>query len=327
MSEIDLLTVGRVNLDLYSQQVGVPFEDVAGWDAMVGGSPTNVAIAATRLGVRAGVFTAVGDDLAGDWVLRALEQQGVETAFTMRKSGPHTSLALLAQLPPDYPLSFYRHDPADVHLTIREAAGLPLADVRLILVSADALARGSTAETCDWIFQRAHELEKIVYLDLDLRQVNWSDLDAYAAAVAPQVARTSVVLGTIEEFAALLGLSGSMPDEQEVLEAVRVRLADDPTRLLIVKQGRSGATFQQGRRSFRVPATTVDEVCSVGAGDSFAAGLIDARLRGADWREAACLASACAAITVSRSGCSSGFPYAQELEREVVQEQLVHGRR
>jgi 5-dehydro-2-deoxygluconokinase len=61
--DLDLLTVGRVNLDLFGQQTGAEFADVAGWDAMVGGSPANVAVAAARLGVRAGLLTAVGEDL------------------------------------------------------------------------------------------------------------------------------------------------------------------------------------------------------------------------------------------------------------------------
>jgi 5-dehydro-2-deoxygluconokinase len=326
VSEIELLTVGRVNLDLYAQQVTVPFEDVGGWDAMVGGSPTNVALAATRLGVRAGVFTAVGDDLVGDWVLRALEREGVETSLVRRKPGPHTSLALRAQEPPDHPLIFYRHDPADIYLTVAEAATLPLTDVQVVLVSADSLARGSTVDASRWILENARELDRTIHLDLDLRRVNWPDLATYATAVGPAAERADVVLGTIEEYSALLELEADAP-ENSVLDAIRDRLGNDPARLLIVKQGRKGATFQTGDQRFHIPAEAVREASTVGAGDSFAAGLIRARLNGAAWPEAGHIASACAAITVSRFGCSSGFPHLHELEPRIEAQVVMDGGR
>ena len=58
----DLITVGRVTMDLFARDIGAPFEEVSGFDTSVGGSPTNVAIAAARLGLRAIAFTGVGDD-------------------------------------------------------------------------------------------------------------------------------------------------------------------------------------------------------------------------------------------------------------------------
>ena len=117
----DLITVGRVTMDLHAQNIGAPFEEVVGFDTMVGGSPTNVAIGSARLGLRTIAFTGVGDDLVGDFVLRYLRDEGVATAHVARKSGKHTSLALVAIQPPDrFPLTFYREDPSDIHLTVED---------------------------------------------------------------------------------------------------------------------------------------------------------------------------------------------------------------
>lgn len=322
MSDLDLITVGRVNLDLYSQQAGAEFVDCGGWDAMVGGSPTNVAVAGSRLGLRTAAFTAVGEDLVGDWVLAFLAREGVDVRFVARKRGPHTSLALRAQLPPDHPLAFYRHDPADIHLTVSEAAALPLDSSAAVLFSADALARGSTSDACRWLLAAAQEATQTTYLDLDLREVNWRDLDAYATSVSGVVADVDVVLGNEAEFVRLLGL-GAGQIGPAIVDNVRERLPAVIRQVIVVKQGDRGATVIVNGEAAAVESYPVTEASSVGAGDSFAAGLIRARLLGADWQEACEFASACAAITVSRLGCSTGFPRAEDVERFLAQHSHV----
>jgi 5-dehydro-2-deoxygluconokinase len=322
--DLDLLTIGRVNFDLYARQAGVEFAEVTSWDAMVGGSPANVAIAAARLGLRTAILTAVGEDPVGDWVLRALAREGVETAFVARKRGPHTSLALRAQLPPDHPLAFYRHDPADVHVTAEDAAALPLERTRALLASADAFARGSMPAACAAVLRRAGELGKTVFMDLDLREVSWPDLDAYAAVVGEAIERADVVIGTEAEYAALLGLASSA-GEHAIAEAVEARISRAAGRVVIVKQGERGALAFAGADVVPIAAFPIAEASTVGAGDSFAAGLVRARLRGMDWAQAGRFASACAAITVGRLGCSAGFPRLDEVVDLTQREVLVSG--
>lgn len=323
MPDLDLLTVGRVNLDLYAQQVGVQFVDVTGWDAMVGGSPTNTALAAARLGVRAGLLSAVGDDLVGEWVLRALGDAGVDTRYVVRKRGPHTSLALRAEVPPEHPLVFYRHDPADIHVTVLDVACAPVEDARVVLVSADALARGTMAMAGISVLRRARVCRKAaVYLDLDLREVNWLDLDAYAGTVRLILDDLDMILGTEDEFAALVGgEAGALAGEIE--GRVRELVAERPGLVAVLKRGAQGATVLSASQTIHVPARVVKEASTVGAGDSFAAGLIAARIDGSGWEQAVLFASACAAITVSRPGCSAGFPRREEVEKLLGEEAMA----
>ena len=72
----DLITMGRVGVDLYPEQIGVSLADVRTFAKSLGGSPTNVAVAAARLGARAAVITQVGDDPFGPYVRRALRDFG-----------------------------------------------------------------------------------------------------------------------------------------------------------------------------------------------------------------------------------------------------------
>jgi 5-dehydro-2-deoxygluconokinase len=322
--DVELLTVGRVNLDLYAQQVGVEFAEIAGFEAMVGGSPVNVAIAASRLGVAAGVFTAVGMDPVGDWVLRSLRREHVNTELVARKPDAHTSLALLAQQTPDHSLAFYRHNPADIHLTVGEAAAIPLDGIPALLVSADSLARGSTAAAAASLLRHARALEMTVYVDLDLRDVNWSDRASYASEVEGAIDEADVVLGTEDEFAALLRLGVDF-DPDALAETVGELASSRPDRVIVLKRGDRGATIFTEAEPAQVEPFTVSEASTVGAGDSFAAGLIYGRLNGFEWRAAGHFAAACAAITVSRFGCSAGFPQLKEVTDLIAQNTFVPG--
>lgn len=320
---IDLLAIGRANLDLYSQDIGAPFEDVTGFDAMVGGSPTNIAIGVSRLGMRSAILTAVGTDRTGDFVLRYLNDEGVITEFVPRIEGKLTSLALLGVQPPDaFPLSFYREDPADIYLRSSDVDAVDLSTVRAIEVSGNALARGDCAGAVRHLLRGATARGITVYMDVDLRPSEWADPIDYGAAIRSVLTDVDVLIGTEEEFFAAF-----MPDPGPVMTGDRIpedampelastvsALLDDRPGVIVTKRGPNGATVESTDGSIDVPGFEVDVVNTVGAGDSFAAGLIRSRLRGLGWEEAVRFANACGAITVTRHGCATALPTADEVE-------------
>src|SRR5918999_5899258 len=105
----DVITMGRVSVDLYPEQIGVPLAEVASFAKSLGGSPTNVAVAAARLGRRAAIITKVGDDPFGDYVRRALTGFGVDASLVGTHPTLRTPLAFCEIFPPDrFPLLFYR---------------------------------------------------------------------------------------------------------------------------------------------------------------------------------------------------------------------------
>jgi hypothetical protein len=80
-SELEVVTMGRVSVDLYPEQIGVPLAEVRTFNKSLGGSATNVAVAAARLGRRTAVVTKVGDDGFGEYVRIALEGFGVYSGW------------------------------------------------------------------------------------------------------------------------------------------------------------------------------------------------------------------------------------------------------
>lgn len=318
----DLVTMGRVNMDLYAQDVGAAFEDITGFDAMVGGSPSNIAIATSRLGLRSAALTAVGDDRVGDYVLRYFRDEGVATEFVPRKAGKLTSLALLGVQPPShFPLSFYREDPADIHLTIEDIDAVPLDQVRAIQLSGNAYSRGTCADAARYLTERARDLGLTSFIDLDLRPTDWQHPRSFGITMRSILPLVDVAIGTEEEFyAALMAdpepvmAGGRVPDgDHDELDRRVTGLIEGGIRAIALKRGERGVTIVLPDGRLDVPGFAVEVVNTVGAGDAFAAGLIRSRLTGWDWRDAARFANACGAIEVTRHGCSAAFPTHDEV--------------
>ena len=319
----DLITVGRVNMDLFAQDIGAAFEDITGFDAAVGGSPTNVAMATSRLGLTAVAFTAVGDDTVGDFVLRYLRDTGVVTDYVARKPGKRTSIALVGIQPPDrFPLTFYRDDPADIYLTVDDAAGLPVGETKAVLLSGNAFSRGTCADAARCVAEMAGRPDVVTFMDLDLRPTDWSHPHSFGLTLRPVLPLVDVVIGTEEEFFALLApdpgavaAGGSLPDpDRQLLEALVSELLDSGTvATVVLKRGAAGVTVLTGGDRIDVPGFAVDAVNTVGAGDLFASGLIWSRLNGQDWYQSCRFGNACGAIVVTRHGCAVAFPTYDEV--------------
>ena len=72
---LDVITIGRSSVDLYGQQIGSRLEDVSSFAKSVGGSPTNIAIGAARLGLKVGLITAVGNEQFGRFIREQLQRE------------------------------------------------------------------------------------------------------------------------------------------------------------------------------------------------------------------------------------------------------------
>ena len=319
----DLITVGRVNMDLFSQEVGAEFADIPGFDTAIGGSPSNIAVATSRLGLKSVAFTAVGEDRVGDYVLRYLRDDGVVTDFIPRKPGKLTSLAMLGVQPPDrFPLAFYRDDPADIHLTVDDAALLPISQTRAVLLSGNAFSRGTCVEASRWVADAAVAADLTVFMDLDLRPTDWSHPRAFGLTLRTLLPFVDVLIGTEEEFFALLApepepasSGGSLgPDDHAPLEAlISDLMAAGTVKTIVLKRGSRGAEVIGDGDRLEVPGFPVEVVNTVGAGDAFASGLIWSRLQGWDWFQSCRFANACGALVVTRHGCAAAFPTYEEV--------------
>jgi 5-dehydro-2-deoxygluconokinase len=315
----ELFTLGRCSIDLYSQDIGAAFPDIRTFGAYLGGSPLNIAVGAARLGVRAALLSAVGEDQVGDFVLEGLKREGVDTTFIPRKPGTRTPAVLLAIQPPDrFPITFYRDNPADVQLGIADIAAAPIEQARALVLNGSALARDPSRSATLSAARRARAAGVTVYLDLDFRADVWPDPLAFGLSVRALLRDIDVVLGTEEEINAACLTSAeqvvvrhSMITAPEIagdLEANTATLLAE-VEVVVRKEGSRGCTvFGRGEAPLNVPGFPVRVVSVLGAGDAFAGGLVTGRLRGLDWQESARLGNACGAVVVGEIGCSHFAP-------------------
>ncbi len=318
---VDLITVGRVSLDLFALDIGAEFQDITGFETGVGGSPVNIAIGASRLGLKSIAFTAVGDDPVGQFVHRFLENEQVNTDFIPIKAGRRTGMAVVGVQPPDrFPLLFYRENPADIHLTIEDAKQLPLDQVRALSLSGTALSQGGAYDVSLYLAEEASTRAIMTFIDLDLRPDQWSHPLAFGLHLRRALPLCDVIIGTEEEFYAALSpkpeavMAGeNVTDLKELHSLLRDYANKHGARLLLKRGDRGVRLYQQGAHT-DVPGFPVAVVNTVGAGDGFASGLIYGWARGWRWEEAARFANACGALVVSRHGCARALPNRREVE-------------
>jgi 5-dehydro-2-deoxygluconokinase len=323
----DLITMGRSSIDLYANDIGAPFEEVDSFAAYVGGSPTNIAVGARRLGLEVALLTAVGDDKVGDFILKFLRDEGVETRYIPRKPGTRSSAVLLGIEPPDrFPLVFYRDNAADIQLTIDDVLATPIAEAGALEISGTGLSREPSRSATFFAAEQARRSGRTVYLDLDFRADQWHDPRAFGVTVRALLPLVDVAIGTEEEInAAMVQDPGDIVIRDQQISAPQIR-GDIDTNIagilslpngpeaLVVKRGARGATIHlRTGETIEAPGFPVEVHNVLGAGDAFAAGFIYGRTKGWDYYLSARLGNACGAIVVTRHGCANFMAFEDEV--------------
>ncbi len=311
-ADLELLTVGRISIDLYCDQIG------AGWDAArtfskaVGGSPTNVAIAAARLGHRAAVYTKVGADPFGEVAIAELRDFGVDTRYVATEPETVTPLAFGVLDPPeDPPLLFRREPPApDLQLRLGEVDREIVATVPMLWVTGSALSQEPSRSTVEAMLE-ARARRRHTVLDLDYRPTFWSSREEAQSKIGAALDHATIAVGNREECAVAVGSD----DPAEAAARLRRRGVE----LAIVKLGGDGVlvSSDEGERLVEPPA--IEVLCGLGAGDAFGGALCHGLLSGWPPERAVAFANAAGGIVASRLLCSEAMPY----EHEVLE--LVEG--
>lgn len=302
----DVLTMGRVGVDIYPLQVGVGLEDVQTFGKFLGGSATNVAVAAARHGRRAAVVTRTGDDPFGRFVHRALRDLGVDDSHVTAVPGLPTPVTFCEIFPPDhFPLWFYRQPKApDLCL---EAADLDLHAVRtagVFWATVTGLSQepSRAAHHAAWA---ARARRRFTVLDLDYRPMFWASAEEAHAEVARALPHVTVAVGNLDECAVAVG-------EREPDAAAKALLAAG-VELAVVKQGPRGVLALTATERVEVAPMPVAVVNGLGAGDGFGGALCHGLLAGWPLRQVLRFANAAGAIVASRLECSTAMPTTAEV--------------
>ncbi len=300
--------MGRVGVDLYPEQIGVPLAEVRTFAKSLGGSATNVAVGAARLGRRAAVITKVGDDGFGTYVRAALRGFGVDARWVGTHPSLRTPVVFCEIFPPDhFPILFYREPKApDMDIRADELDLEAIAAAPLLWTTGTGLS-DEPSRTATLVALDA--ARGIRVHDLDHRPALWRDGADAQGWAREAIRRATVVVGNLDEVEMATG-------QRDADAAARVLLDLGPE-LAVVKMGPAGALART--RDERVTAGTIPTriVCGLGAGDAFGAALCHGVLAGWPLERTLRFANAAGAIVASRLACADAMPTADEVERLV----------
>lgn len=317
MSEpFDVITMGRVSVDLYPEQIGVPLEEVTSFAKSLGGSPTNVAVAAARLGARAAAVTKVGDDPFGNYVRRAVEGFGVDARWVSTDRGLRTPLAFCEIHPPDdFPLLFYREPKApDMNLARSDLDLEEIHRARLLWTTGTGLSQEPSRSATLIALEARHGLLHggISIHDLDHRPMFWADEADARHWALEALKHATVVVGNQTEVEVAVGTS----DPHEASAA----LLDLGVGLAVVKRGPEGVLARTHAEVIELDPIRLEVVNGLGAGDAFGGALAWALVQGWEPRRALRLANAAGALVASRLACADDMPTFDELRAMLGEE-------
>jgi 5-dehydro-2-deoxygluconokinase len=305
MGSHEVLTMGRVGVDLYPEQLGVPLAKVATFAKSLGGSATNVAVAAARLGHSAGVITKVGADGFGEYVREALAGFGVDARFVGTDARLRTPLVFCEIYPPDrFPILYYREPMApDMTITVAE---LPKDDIRGAALFWTTGTGLSAQPSRDATLDALGTARGIRVHDLDHRPALWAGGEDPRRWALEAAKRATVVVGNSEEVEMATGT-------RDPAGAARALLAAGPE-VVVVKQGLEGASAFTHDTQVHAPGIAVEVICGLGAGDAFGGALAHGLLAKWDLARTLAFANAAGAIVASRLACADAMPTIDEVE-------------
>jgi 5-dehydro-2-deoxygluconokinase len=314
--EFDIIAIGRACMDLNAVEYNRPMEETMTFKKYVGGSPANIAIGTSKLGLKAGFIGKLADDQHGRFIEQYMAGVGIDTTnMVVDKEGHKTGLAFTEILSPqECSILMYRDNVADLYLDPSEVSEDYIKKSKILLVSGTALAKSPSREAVLKAVQLAKKNDVKVIFELDYRGYTWAskeETSVYYTLVAQQ---SDVVVGTRDEFDVMENV------EEGNNDATIAELFKHSPELVVIKHGVEGSyAFTKSGETFRGQAYLTKVLKTFGAGDSYASAFLYALISGKDIETALKYGSASAAIVVSKHSSSEAMPTVDEIEQLIAE--------
>jgi 5-dehydro-2-deoxygluconokinase len=313
---MDVVILGRIGYDLYSEEPNRPLPQVRRFSRYLGGSSANMAVGLARLGTSVGIVSCLGNDSLSDFLRTFLTEENVDTTHVQTAPGFLPSLCLTEVTPPDrFPQVFYRHDAVDTRLDITDDDLTFVASSRMFITNGTALCASPSRESAYKAMEHARAAGAQVVLDIDYRSMSWRSAEDAGLAVRLALPFVDVLIGNQAEFKLVAGVDD--------LNAATEKLITFGVPLLVSKLGEEGTRAFTAREQTYLAPYKVEVCTTIGAGDGFASGFLRARLEGLPILDCLHWGNAAAAIVVSRLSCSEAMPRREEVETIVREQRKV----
>jgi fructokinase len=272
MDNIDILCVGEVLIDFIGHQEGVLINETRDYHRYLGGSPTNVAMNSTRLGLNATMVATVGNDGFGSYIFEKLSEVGVNTTHINTLDNKSTSVIFVSRSEgtPD----FIPFREADCCIYEEQISSEILSKTKIFHTTCFALSKNPAQKTILKKAQEAHDLGCKLSIDVNYAKKLWKSQK-----------KAFKVIKTYCQFNPLIKIS-----EDDMLRLFEKELPHEDIFQFFHNQGAETVCLtlgskgvklsQKGKEVIQMPAIKIDKVMdSTGAGDAFWSGFLFAYIK------------------------------------------------
>jgi 5-dehydro-2-deoxygluconokinase len=308
MVTFDVITMGRIGVDVYPQQIGVSLREVETFGKFLGGSSTNVAVAAARYGRSAATISRTGADPFGAFIHDALQGFGVDDRWVTPVAGLPTPVTFCEIFPPDdFPLYFYREPKApDLEIRENEPDYDAIRAAKVFWVTVTGLSQ-EPSRSATLAALKARGRGDITVLDLDYRPMFWSSREEARRWVQEALPYVTVAVGNLDEWETAVGT-----------REPHAAASTPGLELAVVKQGPKGVLARRGDEWAEVPPVPVEVVNGLGAGDAFGGALCHGLLADWDLERTMRFCNAAGGLAASRLACADAMPTEAEVEETLA---------
>lgn len=309
--KFDIIAIGRACIDLNAVEYNRPMEETMTFSKYVGGSPANIAIGASKLGLHAGFIGKIPDDQHGCFISSYMNQVGVNTdGMVVDTEGHKVGLAFTEiKSPEECSILMYRDHVADLYLQPNEVDEAYIKEARLLLISGTTLAKSPSREAILKAIQLARKNECLVAFELDYRPYTWVSEEETSIYYSLVAELANIIIGTRDEYDMMEGKSGVSN------EATIKHLFLHHTKLIVIKHGASGSqAYTKDGEVYRAGVYKASALKTFGAGDSYASAFLYALFTNKGVETALKYGSASASIVISKHSSSDAMPTSQEIE-------------
>lgn len=325
MSNPRVLCLGEILFDCLADRLGLKLEEVKSWTPYPGGAPANVACALVKLGTPSGFIGAVGEDEAGNELVKLLQEVGVDTTGVQRHpTAPTRQVYVTRDLAGDRTFAgFGEYDTtefADTRLQAKQLPNLLFQEADFLVLGTLELAYPESEQAINRALELAEKFDLKIILDVNWRPVFWKDEDIARQKIQAAFKRVDFLKLAKEEAQWLFDTTDP--------GAITYRL--DSVEGVLITDGENGCAYCLGENEGTLPSFSVSVVDTTGAGDSFLAGFIHQlaqhgiqKLRDAQIaKQIVTYASAVGALTTIKPGAIASQPSAAEVEAFLATHQL-----
>ncbi len=311
---MDFIALGRLAIDLNANEINKPMEETMTFTKYLGGSPANIAVGMSKLGMKTGFIGRVADDQMGRFIASYLDKTGIDSSnVVIDKSGSKTGLAFTEiKSPTDCSILMYRDNVADLKLEPKDIKEEYIKGAKALLISGTALSKSPSREATFVALDYARKHNLVIFFDIDYRPYTWVSEEETAVYYNLAAEKCDVIIGTREEFDMMEALTNPGNSDDYVTAN---KWFDYNAKIVVIKHGKDGSiAYNKEGETFKGTIFPAKVVKTFGAGDSYASAFIYGLMQGWDIDKAMEFGSASASIVISSHSCSDAMPTAEQIK-------------